>query len=586
MKSLKKVLSVVLAVAMLACSMAVVASADGNYTTVKSWGLTEFANFAESGLVSDADHAVLSRQKSVGAAGYGVYGYISTGTNATVAGGHTYTYVLSLDWSGVSLGAETTNGLCVDCWVSDAEGSPTISNGISNETLRAAYEQAVENGFKYTADGNRYFDISVDLTLPEATNGYDGEFRIYTRGFTDFRLYSVSIYDATADPFFAQPIAVLDSGESSPSNDMDGIRTGTDEAGNWNPYIENSNYELPRGLRVYRGVFDETKLALGGTKMNFAAGSYSANYSLSFDGVFCADDAVLATAKVKNAEGAEVATKDITKADLTRSIKDSNGGNTTGGFFDGTIDLAVPFTVEADGEYTAELYTTGLANLTVVEASFSAAIPDEEIKAVEDKIAAIGDVKYDPDKSEDSGELITAARDAYNALAEKYGDVSSMVDNFEVLTSAENVYANLKEEYDTMIENAATVDEAINAIEFPITKDSEDAIVTAEETRDSFIEYFGQEKADLHIKGLATLAKAREDFDKLSDVVYGDVNGDGEVTVADALMVLQHSVGKITLDESVLVNADVDGEEGIAVTDALAILQASVNKITLPIVKD
>ena len=586
MKSLKKVLSVVLAVAMLACSMAVVASADGNYTTVKSWGLTEFANFAESGLVSDADHAVLSRQKSVGAAGYGVYGYISTGTNATVAGGHTYTYVLSLDWSGVSLGAETTNGLCVDCWVSDAEGSPTISNGISNETLRAAYEQAVENGFKYTADGNRYFDISVDLTLPEATNGYDGEFRIYTRGFTDFRLYSVSIYDATADPFFAQPIAVLDSGESSPSNDMDGIRTGTDEAGNWNPYIENSNYELPRGLRVYRGVFEAAKLALGGTKMNFAAGSYSANYSLSFDGVFCADDAVLATAKVKNAEGAEVATKDITKADLTRSIKDSNGGNTTGGFFDGTIDLAVPFTVEADGEYTAELYTTGLANLTVVEASFSAAIPDEEIKAVEDKIAAIGDVKYDPDKSEDSGELITAARDAYNALAEKYGDVSSMVDNFEVLTSAENVYANLKEEYDTMIENAATVDEAINAIEFPITKDSEDAIVTAEETRDSFIEYFGQEKADLHIKGLATLAKAREDFDKLSDVVYGDVNGDGEVTVADALMVLQHSVGKITLDESVLVNADVDSEEGIAVTDALAILQASVNKITLPIVKD
>ena len=586
MKSLKKVLSVVLAVAMLACSMAVVASADGNYTTVKSWGLTEFANFAESGLVSDADHAVLSRQKSVGAAGYGVYGYISTGTNATVAGGHTYTYVLSLDWSGVSLGAETTNGLCVDCWVSDAEGSPTISNGISNETLRAAYEQAVENGFKYTADGNRYFDISVDLTLPEATNGYDGEFRIYTRGFTDFRLYSVSIYDATADPFFAQPIAVLDSGESSPSNDMDGIRTGTDEAGNWNPYIENSNYELPRGLRVYRGVFEAAKLALGGTKMNFAAGSYSANYSLSFDGVFCADDAVLATAKVKNAEGAEVATKDITKADLTRSIKDSNGGNTTGGFFDGTIDLAVPFTVEADGEYTAELYTTGLANLTVVEASFSAAIPDEEIKAVEDKIAAIGDVKYDPDKSEDSGELITAARDAYNALAEKYGDVSSMVDNFEVLTSAENVYANLKEEYDTMIENAATVDEAINAIEFPITKDSEDAIVTAEETRDSFIEYFGQEKADLHIKGLATLAKAREDFDKLSDVVYGDVNGDGEVTVADALMVLQHSVGKITLDETVLKNADVDGEEGIAVTDALAILQASVNKITLPIVKD
>ncbi len=268
----------------------------------------------------------------------------------------------------------------------------------------------------------------------------------------------------------------------------------------------------------------------------------------SFDGVFLRRRRGSCHRKGYECRGCGSCNQGHYKGRSYRSIKDSNGGNTTGGFFDGTIDLAVPFTVEADGEYTAELYTTGLANLTVVvEASFSAAIPDEEIKAVEDKIAAIGDVKYDPDKSEDSGELITAARDAYNALAEKYGDVSSMVDNFEVLTSAENVYANLKEEYDTMIENAATVDEAINAIEFPITKDSEDAIVTAEETRDSFIEYFGQEKADLHIKGSCNACKAREDFDKLSDVVYGDVNGDGEVTVADALMVLQHSVGKITL---------------------------------------
>ena len=137
-----------------------------------------------------------------------------------------------------------------------------------------------------------------------------------------------------------------------------------------------------------------------------------------------------------------------------------------------------------------------------------------------------------------------------------------------------------------MIENAETVKEAINAIEFPITKDSEDAIVTAEETLNSFIEYFGQDKADLHIgDGIIKLKQAREDFDKLSDAVYGDVDGDGKITVTDALMVLQHSVGKITLDETVLKNADVDGEEGITVTDALAILQASVDKISLPIVK-
>ena len=68
--------------------------------------------------------------------------------------------------------------------------------------------------------------------------------------------------------------------------------------------------------------------------------------------------------------------------------------------------------------------------------------------------------------------------------------------------------------------------------------------------------------------------------------VYGDVDGDGEVTVTDALMVLQHSVGKITLADSVLKNADVDGEAGITVADALAILQASVNKVSLPFVKE
>ncbi len=586
MKSFKKVLSVVLAVAMMACSMAIVAGADdGNYTTVKTWGNTEFTNFEGSGLVSDADHAVLSRNKSVGSAGYGIYGYVCTGTDITVSGGHTYTYVISMDWSGVCLGDETTRAMAVDCWVMDAEGSPTYASSITNADIEAAYNAAAADGFGYTEDGIRFFDIEVGLELPAESDGYEGEFRIYTRGFTDFRVFKVSIYDTTADPFNADPVAVIFTGETNAANDMDGIRTGVDEEGNENPYIENDNYILPRGLRVYRGDFEENKLALGGTKMNLTAGSYAANYSLFFDGVFCADDAVLAVANVKNAEETVVATKNVTKADLTRSIKDSNGGNTTGGFFDGTADVSVPFTADAEGEYSVELMTSGLANITVEEVSFAAEIPAEEIAEVETKIGAIGDVKYDPDVPEDSGELIAAARDAYNALAEKYGDVSSMVDNFEVLTSAENVYANLKEEYDTMIENAATVDEAINAIEFPITKDSEDAIVTAEETRDSFIEYFGQEKADLHIKGLATLAKAREDFDKLSDVVYGDVNGDGEVTVADALMVLQHSVGKITLDETVLKNADVDGEEGIAVTDALAILQASVNKITLPIVK-
>ena len=584
MKSFKKVLSVVLAVAMMACSMAIVAGADdGNYTTVKTWGNTEFANFEGSGLVSDTGNAAISRNKSVGVFGYGIYGFLVSekyGILNTQNGGHTYTYVISMDWGGVSLGGEDTRAMVADCWVSDANESPLYSGNITNAAIEAAYNDAVTNGFSYTEDGNRYFDLEVQIEIPEEVNGYEGEFRLYTRGFTDFRVFNFTVYDSTTDPFHAEPVVDIDLGELNAANDMDGIRTGED------PYIENDNYILPRGLRVYRGDFEENKLALGGTKMNLTAGSYAANYSLFFDGVFCADDAVLAVANVKNAEGTVVATKNVTKADLTRSIKDSNGGNTTGGFFDGTADVSIPFAVDAEGEYSVELMTSGLANITVQEVSFAAEIPAEEIAEVETKIGAIGDVKYDPDVPEDSGELIAAARAAYDALAEKYGDVSSKIENFEVLTAAESIYANLKEEYDTMIENAATVDEAIGAIPTPITLESEEYIILAEETLASFVESFGEEKANLHITKIADLKEARRLLDELKtpSVIYGDVTGEGNVTVDDALVVLQGAVGKIELTDAQKLAGDVDGEAGISVSDALVVLQKAVGKIeSLPI---
>ena len=91
MKTVKKVLSVVLAVAMLACSMAIAASADGSYVNVKTWGAAEFSDFAGNGLTSDADHAVLVRRKSVGWQGYGIYGMPSGGLVDVIAG-ETYTF--------------------------------------------------------------------------------------------------------------------------------------------------------------------------------------------------------------------------------------------------------------------------------------------------------------------------------------------------------------------------------------------------------------------------------------------------------------------------------------------------------------
>ena len=62
------------------------------------------------------------------------------------------------------------------------------------------------------------------------------------------------------------------------------------------------------------------------------------------------------------------------------------------------------------------------------------------------------------------------------------------------------------------------------------------------------------------------------------------MTGEGEVTVDDALVVLQGAVGKIELNDAQKLAGDVDGEAGISVSDALVVLQKAVGKIeSLPI---
>ena len=62
-------------------------------------------------------------------------------------------------------------------------------------------------------------------------------------------------------------------------------------------------------------------------------------------------------------------------------------------------------------------------------------------------------------------------------------------------------------------------------------------------------------------------------------VIYGDTDGDGEISVTDALLTLQGSVAKINLTAEQSAAADVDGDGKVTVTDALLILQKSVGKI-------
>jgi len=77
-----------------------------------------------------------------------------------------------------------------------------------------------------------------------------------------------------------------------------------------------------------------------------------------------------------------------------------------------------------------------------------------------------------------------------------------------------------------------------------------------------------------------------EDPDELIEdifgiVIYGDVNGDGDVNAADASLVLQHFVGSITpFTGNVFLAADVNNDGDVNAADASLILQYFVGSIT------
>lgn len=62
-------------------------------------------------------------------------------------------------------------------------------------------------------------------------------------------------------------------------------------------------------------------------------------------------------------------------------------------------------------------------------------------------------------------------------------------------------------------------------------------------------------------------------------ILLGDVDGNGSIDAADALMALQSATQKITLDKRQTIAAEVDGKAGVAATDALLILQKATRKI-------
>lgn len=97
-----------------------------------------------------------------------------------------------------------------------------------------------------------------------------------------------------------------------------------------------------------------------------------------------------------------------------------------------------------------------------------------------------------------------------------------------------------------------------------------------EKARDAYEKLTDAQKA--LVTNLAKLEEMEEAV-KPPVIHYGDVDGDGKVSAADALEVLKSVVGKVTLTEEQTLASDVDGNENVNAADALTILKKVVGMI-------
>ena len=553
------------------------------YIGVKTWGVDQFNSAVESGtadpedylVTSDRDlYSVFSRASVYGVNGCGMVGYASYENSISATKDHKYIYEFDVWVNGIDEEDREDVLFYGDLYNHEAEDDATLNTYFTNGIKIDDFENETQIKYNETY-GYKYKTLTDFLIAEESGNSEpriyynrlnvrnQGERDSYAVG--DINFYECRVYDETEDPFHTAPVVTLRPGLDNMASFSSEVKPGNTNARE----LEALFASKCAIVTIPKAQDCNNTLLFGNASANLAAGKYA--YTYSFSDIIDPQEGVVATIKIMKGDQ-EVATADIEAADIPAD------GNVT-----------VGFTAAEAGEYSAELYINNKMGFRLSSISLGVVLNQDDIAQVVEKINAIGEVVYDPDKELDNGAAINEARDAYNALCEKYSgvDMSDRVENYELLTAAEGNYSSLVEEYNTMIENAATVDEAIEAIPTPVTLASEEAILLAEDTLASFVDSFGEEKANLHITKIPDLKEARRLLDELKNpaVVYGDVTGEGEVTVDDALVVLQGAVGKIDLSDAQKLAGDVDGEAGIGVSDALAVLQKAVGKVeTLPLV--
>ena len=83
----------------------------------------------------------------------------------------------------------------------------------------------------------------------------------------------------------------------------------------------------------------------------------------------------------------------------------------------------------------------------------------------------------------------------------------------------------------------------------------------------------------LSVLGLTATAKTQDGETADNGVLYGDVNNDGKISVADVLTVQKHLASVITLTEQQAAAADVDGDRHVTLQDVLLVQKYLANVI-------
>lgn len=121
--------------------------------------------------------------------------------------------------------------------------------------------------------------------------------------------------------------------------------------------------------------------------------------------------------------------------------------------------------------------------------------------------------------------------------------------------------------------------DAVNAVG-SVDSNSKEALDAAFSARDKALEFINVQ-TDEFLTASQTLEQLQSDFNSLKDIIKGDADLNGVVEVNDALLCLQHAVGKTVLEGNAFIAADIYGRGIITVDDALTILQAAVGKINI-----